>query len=269
VLWVATDRTEAHVGIYVPRLGRYTFYSQFGEVRMFGVPRSPLAAKARPIVRRIRNGDVAWDACYLVRIREPSLDRQDLLQTIMAEPEPGTAADELLQLAPRATSRGKLTQPLLEALEDPDQFAAAHALLSYHVERGGWASSMPEEVGRSVRWNFSGLAIELDRGAAEKLEWIPDGYRLRHRGGAVRIDPASRVAVRDLWHTLLDVPMGSAPYWPFALATAVLPVTRLGLKLKRRRDARRGLCLCCGYDLCATPGRCPECGTTPATVGTA
>lgn len=35
------------------------------------------------------------------------------------------------------------------------------------------------------------------------------------------------------------------------------------LDLRRAARARDGLCPACGYDVHATPGRCPECGATP------
>ena len=56
------------------------------------------------------------------------------------------------------------------------------------------------------------------------------------------------------------------PHWAVVLA---LGVPALGLvrpvvsHARNRRRARRGLCLSCGYDLRATPGRCPECGAVP------
>jgi hypothetical protein len=49
---------------------------------------------------------------------------------------------------------------------------------------------------------------------------------------------------------------------PISLAAA-LPVARTAARLMRRRPPT-GLCPACGYDLRATPDRCPECGTVPS-----
>ncbi|MDB5358244.1 MAG: hypothetical protein JWN24_4697 [Phycisphaerales bacterium] len=50
------------------------------------------------------------------------------------------------------------------------------------------------------------------------------------------------------------------PYWSVALLLAIPPTAWLA---SSRRQWRRspGQCIHCGYDLRATPDRCPECGT--------
>ncbi len=52
------------------------------------------------------------------------------------------------------------------------------------------------------------------------------------------------------------------PLWPLTIAAGVLPLWWLaGWQRIRRRDGV--LCPTCGYDLRATPDRCPECGKSP------
>ena len=51
------------------------------------------------------------------------------------------------------------------------------------------------------------------------------------------------------------------PNWLIALVTAILPAWAALRYFRRRRVRKIGLCTKCGYDLRATPDRCPECGT--------
>jgi hypothetical protein len=54
------------------------------------------------------------------------------------------------------------------------------------------------------------------------------------------------------------------PDWLLVLSGAVLPLAFLNRRRRIRRRAASGSCLRCGYDLRATPERCPECGAFPA-----
>jgi hypothetical protein len=51
------------------------------------------------------------------------------------------------------------------------------------------------------------------------------------------------------------------PYWFLFLATLALPAVVIVQRRRRSTRTSRSLCLQCGYDLRASPDRCPECGT--------
>jgi hypothetical protein len=71
---------------------------------------------------------------------------------------------------------------------------------------------------------------------------LPLEYRPHHRSGY-------------LWST---IDYWTIPIWPLA---ALIVVPRFAVLIRARRRAALGLCIRCGYDLRATPERCPECGS--------
>ena len=82
------------------------------------------------------------------------------------------------------------------------------------------------------------------------------GFARLGYGRQIHFDPVLRYT-RTTW---------CAPLWGIALVTGPWPVLSLWLRFRhalvRRRRARSGCCLMCGYDLRESKQRCPECGTT-------
>jgi hypothetical protein len=127
----------------------------------------------------------------------------------------------------------------------------------WHASASGRYMIEPVLAGRTPStWRRLGVALE--RGTAVtptdadgRAYWNPPLYIPR--------------VVRS-WSGVLAYRSVDLPWFGIAAVTAVLPATQvvpLGRRLRGRRRSSRGLCPGCGYDLRATPGRCPECGGVP------
>ncbi len=105
----------------------------------------------------------------------------------------------------------------------------------FKFDHGGYDPSPPS-------WP---LAYDPDTGATG---WGPLRWRTHSRSNAAAGERSRSIHI-------------GVSHWLAALLLLVLPA----LWLKRFHDARRarnvGLCPTCGYDLRASPERCPECGT--------
>ena len=70
------------------------------------------------------------------------------------------------------------------------------------------------------------------------------------------------------WIGTKSAAAGLPAWWWFGLGAAYVSLTigvvRLSVEERRyRRWFKSGACLRCGYDLRATPNKCPECGLAP------
>lgn len=138
---------------------------------------------------------------------------------------------------------------------------------SYFV---GDAWDWPTRTGRagvdSCRGSLSVGRVDVPPAA---LATIPRGNlftsKPASRAAAERLKPAWSFAGFALAHfdfggmqaTELHV-----PFWVLVLSTGVTPAVYVVRRL--RAPLRLGTCRQCGYDLRATPTRCPECGATPS-----
>jgi hypothetical protein len=108
-----------------------------------------------------------------------------------------------------------------------------------------WRFDTRPFIGDGFGWDFE--QDGFDRWY-ERLGFIYD-----HRGGAGS-GPPNVASARLLM----------VPHW-FLVVLAALPALAWATaRLRRIRRTRRGRCPACGYDLRASPERCPECGAVPA-----
>ena len=73
------------------------------------------------------------------------------------------------------------------------------------------------------------------------------------------VDPPTGPWERRWTHLAISV-----PHWFAAVLFAGAPARWLVVRQRTRARRRENLCGDCGYDLRASPGRCPECGATAA-----
>ena len=136
---------------------------------------------------------------------------------------------------------------------------------------------------RGVQWAWGALIIGMDDGGSprrqlEFISWGPPSAEMRVGSGrwsrlgfgyeSVDAPPNVPPAV-DAWMSANDQPVArvrvrrlAVPMWCVAALFSVLPIWKL-VAIRSRRN-RVGVCPSCGYDLRATPDRCPECGAAPA-----
>jgi len=60
----------------------------------------------------------------------------------------------------------------------------------------------------------------------------------------------------------------SVPLWYISIITGILPIRWEYVRRRRSIRNRENRCQKCGYDLRASPDRCPECGTVPIDIQT-
>lgn len=161
------------------------------------------------------------------------------------------------------------------------------------VPRAEWAASlMPSVSSSSGRGGVSlsltlpmmrVTSLEIDRRRQHapqftwesRRDWVM--YPLQYRGTFAK----HRTVYRDLGfdvesytnktlHARYATVAVTFPYWFSTLTFAILPAWWLARCFRRRRLERiQGRCATCGYDLRATPDRCPECGSATPNAATA
>ncbi len=118
---------------------------------------------------------------------------------------------------------------------------------------------------------FGGAALLLTSGSADSAHFqLLRGVQSRIGGNAVDYPEYSAAGFGFLEIGVRNDPTAPRtrvfiiPFWFLTCVAAILPALSGWSLVRRHRSiVMQGLCKNCGYDLRATPDRCPECGAIP------
>jgi hypothetical protein len=128
-----------------------------------------------------------------------------------------------------AVAYGKGRIDFVRATFDPSSFVETADSFAIEKPEAGWKviHAKPEE--------------------RDDLQLVPPEHEMRFLGAAYRSGKVLFMYVQNI----------SLPMWILVLAFAIEPAI---WTVRRRRRRGPGHCRACGYDIRATPQRCPECG---------
>ncbi len=154
-------------------------------------------------------------------------------------------------------ARYNLGDPQVKVRALSFQFSSTGSTLSCWVGiqcfEPAYINALTAQAKRDMQYNYApGVQFNyLSPRESLFLSPSPEGFRARYylwsAGAGHRSDRA----------------MIGVPHWCVALLTSVAPVVTTIRTFRRKRAAHDGCCRQCGYDLRATPTKCPECGSIP------
>jgi hypothetical protein len=120
-----------------------------------------------------------------------------------------------------------------------------------------WANRArtPRIAGDEVRWYWTTSGKSYWEGP---IWWQRIGFIFRSQ-----TRPLPSLAVLTIYPPDRSLAVG-IPFWFLLILAALLAIPRLTRRVERDRRFAAGCCMRCGYDLRATPEKCPECGAVPS-----
>jgi hypothetical protein len=122
-------------------------------------------------------------------------------------------------------------------------------------------SKKPAAAARTYRTGQADLSKPAARPFGEAQLTVP-GFQLRRIVEVTSVSFAAGGMSRDVKSRITR--RCEVQCWLLLIVTSLLPATVAVVRLRQARRSRVGLCQWCGYDLRATPDRCPECGRAAA-----